>query len=439
MRPYEEAAYGFGPIENLWWGRTVPPTNTPPLTQDHTCDVAIVGAGFTGLSAAYHLARNGVNVSVFDAQYPAFGASGRNGGFCCLGGGLISNSALEKLGGKEEVQRYRATELQAVDHVRQFMDDHNVDADVHSQGETLLAHTPRRANFEGYAREIEESYGVSPTLHSKSDLEHMGLGGRFFGGLTTPIGFGLNPQKYAWALLQAAQEAGACVFSNSAIVYIQAGPSVRLSTSAHQITAKSAIIATNGYSSDVVPQWMRARFLPVQSSVIVTRPLSEQEQQAQGWTSDQMAYDTRQLLHYFRKLPDGRFLFGMRGGLQFTAASERRIRAKIKDDFHRMFPSWRHVEIEHYWSGLVCFNRTLAPFVGALPKANNLYAAFGYHGNGVAMASYCGRAIAEMTLCHHSNSLPKVMQRIPRQYPLGRFRRNLLRPAYAAMTLTDLW
>jgi len=203
------------------------------------------------------------------------------------------------------------------------------------------------------------------------------------------------------------------------------------------IKASTVLICTNGYSSEDVPPWMAGRYMPAQSTVLVTRPLSEAELQAQGWTSDQMSYDTRHLLHYFRLMPDRRFLFGMRGGLRSSVQAEAAIRRKVRQDFRRMFPAWADVDVTHMWSGMVCLSRDLVPYVGPVPEQPGLFAGFAYHGNGVAMGTYCGRALARLVLGQEPG-LPDPIARDPAPFPLGPWRRALLPPVYALMAFADL-
>jgi len=170
----------------------------------------------------------------------------------------------------------------------------------------------------------------------------------------------------------------------------------------------------------------------------VTRPITESEQARQGWTSGQMCYDSRVLLHYFRLMPDGRFLFGMRGGRRATPRAEAALSAKIRKDFHAIFPEWRDIAITHEWSGLVCLMRSLTPFAGAVPDMPGVFAAMGYHGNGVAMGSYLGARVADGVLGRPSQGpVPNFVARPPERFPLGYMRRALLAPAYAAASLFD--
>jgi glycine/D-amino acid oxidase-like deaminating enzyme len=150
-----------------------------------------------------------------------------------------------------------------------------------------------------------------------------------------------------------------------------------------------------------------------------------------------MAYDTRNLLHYFRLMPDRRFLFGMRGGLRASPRAEAAIRRKLRQDFEAMFPAWRDVAATHYWSGMVCLSRNLVPFIGAVPDQPGLFAGLCYHGNGVAMGSYSGRLLSDLVQGRQPE-LPysTAVQKMPR-FPFGRARRILMPPAYAALGLMD--
>ena len=438
IRIYESAAYAAP--QGCFWDITAPRPDWPALDGDIRADVAVIGGGFTGVSAALHLARDGVDVALLEAETPGFGASGRNGGFCCLGGAKASRAQLIRAFGQKGLADWRATERAAVDTVAALIDDLGLDVDRHSQGETLLAHSPRAwAALQAGASEVAADYGVTPRLTPRDGLVAQGLGGPFLGALTLPIGFALNPRKYHSGLAAAAQAAGARCFARSPVTAItRDGAGWRLKTPRGTLRAPRVVVATNGYSSEDLPPWLRARYLPVQSSVIVTRPLTRAEQQVQGWTSDQMAYDTRFLLHYFRKLPDGRFLFGMRGGLRATPGAEAAIRRRIRADFRAMFPAWAGVEITHDWAGLVCLMPQLTPFCGPVPDMPGVLAGLGYHGNGVAMATHTGALLSDLARGRTPRGrYPQALQRVPGRFPLGRFRRALLAPAYALAGLLD--
>ena len=343
---------------------------------------------------------------------------------------------IDRAHGKPARIEYRKAEVAAVNHVATTLKAHNIDAETHSNGETLLAH---KAGFalEDDAREIEENYGVTPTLHSKSELPSLGMPGPFHGALTTPIGFGLNPRKYLAGLVQAAEQAGVTIYGTSPVSDIARSGGYSLTTPQGTLQAEQLILATNGYSSEDVPPWLAARYMPSQSSVLVTRELTDAELAA-GWNSDQMCYDSRHLLHYFRLMPNRRFLFGMRGGLTSNNFTEAAIKRRIRKDFEQMFPAWAQVETPHYWSGMVCLSAGLTPVACEVPQMPGAYAGFAYHGNGVAMGSYTGALLAEQVLGTQSLQTPKVMLKPPAKFPLGRARRALMFGVYAGAALKDL-
>ncbi len=125
----------------------------------------------------------------------------------------------------------------------------------------------------------------------------------------------------------------------------------------------------------------------------------------------------------------------MRGGLKFTPRSEKNIRKLMRADFDTMFPKWRSVKFQNYWSGLVALNRTMAPYVGEIPGYDGGFAAFGYHGNGVAMASFVGGIVADLVQDKDpSHPYPAVFRTVPKRFPLGRQRRWLMAPIYRLMT-----
>lgn len=435
-RIFSQFAYSAAPRQGCWWDNTVEIDENPRLQGDVTCDVVIVGAGFTGLSAAYHLARSGASVVVLEANAVGWGASGRNGGFCCLGGGKASDAALDKRVGRAGRLEWRHAEKKAVALVDKLLVELELDVDRHSAGETCLAHRPRDARgFRSAAAIVEENYGVSPEILNGAELSGAGMAGPFYGALTVPIGFALNPRKFVAGLQAAAAHLGVRFFDQSAVTDVNNAGVV---TGLGRVFSDRVIVATNGYSSEDIPHWMAGRYLPAQSTVIVTRPLSPSELSAQGWTSLQMAYDSRHLLHYFRLMPDNRFLFGMRGGVFASKNAEARARARVVSDFRRMFPAWSKVEIPHAWSGMVCIARDLVPFAGAVAGASNVLAGFAYHGNGVAMGTFTGKTLAQLALGETPDLYPAVMRKPAQKFPFGSVRRAIMPPLYAAYRADDM-
>jgi glycine/D-amino acid oxidase-like deaminating enzyme len=338
---------------------------------------------------------------------------------------VLDDTQLQNRYGAKAARAYIQAEIDAIDLVDTLINRLTLQVDRHSSGETVLAHSPRAL------KTLRKHADQGARWISREAMPGEGLNGPFFGAVTGAHGFALNPRKYLAGLAEAAQAAGARLFQNTPASAIRPG---LVTTPGARISAKDILIATNGYSSDDLPAALSARYLPVQSNVLVTAPLSDDDLAAQGWFSDQMCYDTRGLLHYFRLMPDRRFLFGMRGGLTSSPKAEVKARAKTLRDFRAMFPHWTHVEATHLWSGLACLSAAGRPIVGPLPESKRIFTAMAYHGNGVAMGTYCGTLIAR--LLTDQDVVPDVMRTMPR-FPLGRFRRMLLPPLYFAQALID--
>ncbi|WP_371169204.1 NAD(P)/FAD-dependent oxidoreductase [Aliiroseovarius sp. 2305UL8-7] len=433
-RIYEDYAYEDAARAECIWPR--PDGDWPAPEGDHQVEIAVIGGGFTGLSAALHLAEAGAEVMVLDAQAPGWGASGRNGGFCTIGGDKLGLGAIRKRFGEDATRAYFAAQRGAVELVANLLDRHGIDAETHSDGELLLAHSPRAVT--GLRAEQAEwaKLGHPAELIPKSDLTSRGMNGAFHGGLVLPLGFALNPGRYVSGLASAASAAGATLCANSPVTQItEAEGKHILTTPRGQITAKKLIIATNGYSTDGLPDWLSGRYLPVQSNILVTRELTADEIAAQGWSTDLMAYDSRNLLHYFRLLPDGRFLFGARGNIAATAEGQNAMREQLRQHLAAMFPAWRNVETPYFWSGLISLSRDLLPYAGPIGNSATAWAGLNYHGNGVAMGTWVGARLADMALGRIA-ALPVHTRALPRfQFPA--IRRSYLYPAFLGYRLKD--
>lgn len=423
------------PVDSYWEASVDAPGLTlPPLDTHETCDVAIIGGGFTGLSAALELSSQGVDVRLLEAGPIGWGASGRNGGFACIGSHKLPYAAMIRRYGLDATKSYYRNMAESVELVREMLTRYQIDAWASGDGEVTLAHLPNR--FEELKAEqafLARTFGEATELLSISDLKSLGLSGpQFHGGLKGKLGFGLHPLNYARGLARAAHAAGAKLHPLSRVIrWEEEADGHRLTTSSGSLKAQKVIIATNGYTQEDVSQHLAGRLLPALSSIIVTRPLSETEREAQGWTSPLMAYDSRNLLHYFRLLPNGRFLFGGRGGTDASVQGERDYRQVLVSAFHRLFPAWDHVDITHYWRGFVCLTYDRVPYIGPLDARQSVWTAIAYHGNGVAMGTWSGRAVARLlTKKLAREAVSPVLTRRLSHFPLPAFRPLYLKGAY---------
>lgn len=439
---YGDYALSDEPNRLNLWARDVPEEalTAAPAQGDISADVIVIGGGYTGLNAALHLAEDGVSVCLIDARHPGWGASGRNGGFCCAGGTRAPDTVLNRRFGEGAAQEVHDAERAAIDHVAALTERLAINVDRHSEGETILAHSQSAAkHLRTQQPELDNAYSANTRPHDTTQLKTLGMASTHHGGLTLPVGFALHPRKYLSGLARAATSAGVALFGNSpALSVTREGSGYVVTTPKARFTADRLIVATNGYTTEDLIPWLRGRTLPAQSSVIATEPMEARTLEAQGWTSHQMAYEDRRLLHYFHLTPDNRMVFGMRGGLVSTAANETRIRARVRADFDKVFSAWADVQTPYYWSGMVCLTASLTPFCGEIPDMPGALAAFGYHGNGVAMGSYCGTILADLAQGKATRyPRPRAFAAPPPRFPLGRFRRGFLAAEYAWARLTD--
>src|SRR5690606_28279120 len=236
-------------------------------------------------------------------------------------------------------------------------------------GELALAHSAAQmAAMATEADLLAATFGHRGELLSADELKARGTWAPgFHGGLLNPHGFGLHPLRYVRGLARAAVATGARIHARSRVTgWDGAGRGHRLVTARGSVTADHVLFATNGYTPEHLARPLRGRLMPVLSNILVTRPLSDDERAAQGWTAATMAFDSRKLLHYVRLLPDGRFMFGGRGGTDAADGAAPAMERRLRAEFEALFPAWADVAHEYFWRGFACLSYGRVPFVGAL-------------------------------------------------------------------------
>ncbi|MFO1091101.1 MAG: FAD-binding oxidoreductase [Hyphomicrobiales bacterium] len=445
MRLYHSSAFDFSKHVDSYWQASAPPLglDLAPLEGRRTADVAIIGSGFVGLHAAHRLtSAHGLSTAVLDAADVGWGASGRNGGFCCAGSSKLSFDEMAARYGQTAATAFQRAQVASVAHVGAFLDEHEIEADRSGEGEYQLAHRERvLPELRTEQQVLGEAYNVRMHVLDREDLRRHGMHSpAFHGGLFSPVGFGLHPLKYVRGLARAAAKAGVTIYPRSAVTAWRSerGQHV-LATDRGEVQARSVLLATNGYTDERLPPWIGGRLLPALSRIIVTRPLTDAEIAAQGWSSHNMAYDTRRLVHYFRLLPDKRFLFGGRGGTDASPEGLAAITRTLRRQFDEMFPAWAKVETEFTWGGFVCLTASLVPYIGPIDGMETAFAAVAWHGNGVAMGSYAGRLVADRIAggTDAQNEIPVVMRGPLRKFPMPQLRVPYLKGAYALYGFTD--
>ncbi|MCA1994927.1 MAG: FAD-binding oxidoreductase [Coleofasciculus sp. S288] len=413
-----------------------------PLNGDRTCEVAIIGGGITGLSTALHLARDhGIEAHILEAGVPGWGASGRNGGFCCFGAIGLSHDELLKRFGLAETHRYFQEQRDAVELVRELAASEGIEIDSQGDGEIQVAHYPSRwLQLEEEYEFLTEVAQYPCTLWSKKELaEYAFHSPEAHGALHIRLGFSLNPVKYSLGLAKAAKRRGVKIYAHTLVErWEKDGSWHRLHTPQGTLKARQVIVATNGYTEDKLHSAFSDRFLPALSSIITTRPLTQAELDAQGWCTETQIWDTRNLLFYYRLLKDGRFLFGSRGGINGSPTESVSQHRFMSRRLGEMFPAWRDVEITHFWQGLVCFSATFTPHIGKLADDPTVFYALAYHGNGIATGTWSGRVVARLLVGKEDASdLCAVVNQPLKRFPLAALRSWYLRFAYVAYNLID--
>ncbi len=441
---YDSNAFAPSNVAPSYWRDTVQPIDDfSGLQTEDQCDVAIIGSGYTGMMAAYHLStRYGMDVRILEAAQPGWGASGRNGGFCCIGSAKLGYQQMIRRYGIDETKAFLDCQEQSVSFVSSFLKDHKIEADVTGEGEFCLAHKANRmADLEDEHSFLKSTLGYKTTVLQPGDLKEMGLAGNFHGGLHDPTGFGLHPLKYAHGLAEVLRKAGIQIYGDSPVTqWARQGNNHILHTPKGSLQAKQVVMATNGYTPEDLSLNVSGKLLPVLSSVLVTRPLSEQELSRQGWNNTTPAYDSQNLLNYFRLLPDGRFLFGGRGGTNASPAGRANAEAMLRQSFESLFPEWSSVNHTHFWQGFICFANDFVPYIGAINKDRTAWASLAYHGNGVAMASWAGQALAdEIAGKDRVSKLTSVFTKRFTRFPFPALRLLYLKSAYVYYHLKDEW
>lgn len=450
-RLYSEDMYRFDEAQPSYWeatGGDLQPHSTP-LTEDAKCEVAIIGGGYTGLSAAYHLCRDHqIDTRVLEAGHFGWGASGRNGGFCSMGGTSLGTSGLVKKYGVEATRHFYLAQADAVELVRSIIEGEGIDSPIQGDREIEVACSP--SSFASMKKQAEHHFrilGMDTGVLTQDQLREDYFDVPFqHGAITSKPTFGLHPYRYAKGLADAAARRGAILHNHSEVIeWRKEGDRHVLRTDQGTLRARYVIIATNGFTPERLHSSLYGKTLPLISSIVVSRPLHDDELAAHGWKTESPTFTSLDLLDYFRLLPDKRILLGGRGSSDGSADKARINLQRLKFRFDELFPQWRNVEIEYQWHGLVCLTRRLTPAVGRLDDDPSTFFAFGYHGNGVNNANWCGREVARWLATSGRSdttipeTLPSIMRGMSDGFPLPSLRLFYVQARIAAMRVGDWW
>jgi glycine/D-amino acid oxidase-like deaminating enzyme len=381
-------------------------------------DVAIIGAGFTGLSAALALAKKGATVAVLEANSIGWGASSHNGGMV-LTGLKLSAETLGKRYGIELTRRMYATSLESIDLVEQIVRQENIDCSFSRCGHLEVA--CKQSHFDAYSRSVEviaREFDHELRIIPRDELGREIGSSIYFGGIVDETSAGVNPAQYVSGLASAALTAGACVYENARVQNIQrnsqnGSSGFSVLTSRGNIFAQNVLVATSGYTSAATPA-LQKKIIPIGSFIIATERLPDQLARELS-PCNRMIFDSKHYLHYYRLTPDNRILFGGRAAFfPETKNTIQRSAEILRRDLIEVYPQLRDTKIEHAWGGTLDFCFDTMPHAG---QTDGIYYALGYAGHGVAMATYLGTKLAEV-MTGGKNEIPYAAIPFPGA-PLG--------------------
>lgn len=385
-----------------WWealpDRTADSENTIP----RKCDVAIVGSGFTGLSAALTLLRNGRQVVVFERDRVGYGASTRNGGQIGSGNQKFRVKSLIALRGRRKAEDMLREGMRMLDYIAALISDEKIDCHFHRCGRFRAAIRPE--HYEAMAqdmRDLKDVAGVESFMVPRSEQTSEIGSDVFFGGSVLPNDASLHPGRYHAGLLQKVEAAGGTVLDHAPVTAITATKEGFIVTTGRGKTlARNVIIATNGYTDGLIPELGR-RLVSIGSAIIATDELS-QNLFEKLLPKNRVYGNTNRVFYYFRGAPDARrILWGGRIGRLARAASPSAF-GHLARDMLTVFPELKDVSVTHAWDGKIGYTYDEVPHLGC--AASGVHYALGYCGTGVSRATYFGNKIALQVLAKPEGS-----------------------------------
>ena len=385
-------------LEQNYWLTTVQmPTVEGTAPVPEMVDVAVIGAGFTGLSAARTLAKKGARVAVLESETIGWGASSRNGGMV-LTGMKLGVGKLKAMYGQELTKRMYAASLASMDCVEQIVREEGIDCNFSRCGHLEMA--CKQKHFADYTRQaetIEVEFNHKLRVVPRSELAAEIGSSIYYGGMVDEVSAGCNPAQYVEGLARAAMKAGAQIFEHARVTAIerdsrQGETGWKISTSRGPLWAHEVFVGTSGYTSAATPV-LQKKLIPIGSFIIATEVLPKALAHELS-PRNRMIYDSKNYLYYYRLTPDGRMLFG--GRAAFFPENDQTIRRSaglLRRGMIGVYPQLRDARVEYVWGGTLDFAFDIMPHAGQM---DGMYYAVGYAGHGVAMATYQGQKIAEM-------------------------------------------
>jgi len=359
-----------------------------PLSGAIRCDVAIVGGGLAGLSAALELAERGLDVVVLEAREIGWGASGRNGGQA-IHGLACGQDVIEAQLGLADSRRVWDMTIEALDMLRERIAKHGIECDWRD-GYIGVATSPRKGlELAAWADEIEARYRYPLTRIPTADIGKWVASGRYHSGIHDPRSGHLHPLKYVLGLARAAAAAGVRLFENTEVTALAQDGGVTLKTSSGEVRAGQALLAGNVYLQDIAPA-LESRIMPVGTYIVCSEPVDAALADSLIPTRSCVC-DTDFVLDYYRSTDDQRMLFG--GRVSYSTKTPANLQESMRRRMVDTFPQLAQAKIEFAWGGFVDITMNRAPDFGRI--GSNVYYLQGFSGHGLALTGLAGRLVAE--------------------------------------------
>ncbi|MED0665636.1 NAD(P)/FAD-dependent oxidoreductase [Pseudobacillus badius] len=376
---------------SLWEATEKGRKHREKLAGDRTCDVVIVGGGFSGLSAAYHLQKQGCETAVLEKGRIGSGASGKNGGQILTGYVLSMSKLIKKYGLPTAKQMLQLT-LDSIDLIEEIIKKNNISCGFHREGHFQAAYKP--AHVEWLKREqdvLQRDFGYEVKIIGKQEMQQELDSSFYTGGSIDDKSAIFHPLNYALALANLAEEQGGIIYEETEALQLarHSNGKIKVTTTEGSLTADQIVLVTNAYSGNLHPAISRS-VIPVESIMIATEPLPP-DLLKRLIKKNRGIYDTKNLLYYFRKTDDHRLAFGG-SGRTAGRREAKQLFSQLHDGMIRVFPDLKEFRIEYQWSGKVAFTKEKVPYIGQL--ADGTHFAFGYAGHGAAMSTLMGKLIA---------------------------------------------
>ena len=363
----------------------------PTLESALECDVAVVGGGLAGLSAAIELAQRGYSVIVLEAQQVGWGASGRNGGQV-IAGLACDQSVIERQLGDTASRAVWDMTMEALRLIGERRERFEIDCDWRSGFLSLAVNARKAAELQTWRAHMERAYDYRTEWIAPSQMPQWIASTRFHSGVYDPLGGHLHPLKYSLGLARAAASLGVKIFEATAVLSMEPGSSVKLRTARGSVRASHVLLAGNVYLQGVAPL-LEDRIMPVGTYIVASERL-EPELARSLIPSGAAVCDTNFVLDYFRPTADDRMLYG--GRVSYSTATPINLAASMQRRMAATFPQLATSAVEYSWGGFVDISMNRAPDFGRLPGAQaNVYYLQGFSGHGLALTGLAGRLVAE--------------------------------------------